>query len=143
MADHMNSPDSGSSDAVKSFLPNASDIRLYDTTLRDGLGMEGLSLSLQDKLLILKKLDDLGIHYIEGGYPGSNPKDADFFNRAKEISLSSAVLVAFGSTRKPGNEVEKRTQPSEEVADSDGVPIDINSNGFSKVFILYTESLRT
>ena len=107
MADHINSPDSGSSDAVKSFLPNASDIRLYDTTLRDGLGMEGLSLSLQDKLLILKKLDDLGIHYIEGGYPGSNPKDADFFNRAKEISLSSAVLVAFGSTRKPGNEVEK------------------------------------
>tara|TARA_B100000700_G_C15056674_1_gene863200 strand:- start:504 stop:2159 length:1656 start_codon:yes stop_codon:yes gene_type:complete len=107
MADHMNSPDSGSSDAVKSFLPNASDIRLYDTTLRDGLGMEGLSLSLQDKLLILKKLDDLGIHYIEGGYPGSNPKDADFFNRAKEISLASAVLVAFGSTRKPGNEVEK------------------------------------
>ena len=93
MADHMNSPDSGSSDAVKSFLPNASDIRLYDTTLRDGLGMEGLSLSLQDKLLILKKLDDLGIHYIEGGYPGSNPKDADFFNRAKEISLSSACLL--------------------------------------------------
>ena len=49
----------------------------------------------------------MGIHYIEGGYPGSNPKDADFFNRAKEISLASAVLVAFGSTRKPGNEVEK------------------------------------
>ncbi|MDA0302650.1 MAG: hypothetical protein O2822_08995, partial [Chloroflexi bacterium] len=54
----------------------ATDIQLYDTTLRDGLGMEGISLSLADKLLITQKLDDLGVHYIEGGYPGSNPKDA-------------------------------------------------------------------
>ena len=51
-------------------------ITLYDTTLRDGLGMEGLSLSLQDKLTLAQKLADLGVHYIEGGYPGSNPKDA-------------------------------------------------------------------
>jgi len=107
MVDHINSSDNGSPDTAVSFLPKAADIRLYDTTLRDGLGMEGLSLSLQDKLLILQKLDDLGIHYIEGGYPGSNPKDADFFDRAKGIPLTHSVLVAFGSTRKPGNAVEK------------------------------------
>jgi 2-isopropylmalate synthase len=89
-----------------SFLPNAEDIRLYDTTLRDGLGMKGLSLSLQDKLLILVKLDELGVHYIEGGYPGSNPKDAEFFERAQEIELKQATLVAFGSTRRAGGKVE-------------------------------------
>jgi len=60
-------------------MTTASDLRLYDTTLRDGLGMEGLSLSLEDKLLILAKLDSIGVHYVEGGYPGSNPKDAEFF----------------------------------------------------------------
>ncbi|MSQ30898.1 MAG: citramalate synthase [Dehalococcoidia bacterium] len=79
-----------------------SDIQLYDTTLRDGLGMEGLSLSLADKLLIAQKLDDLGVHYIEGGYPGSNPKDAEFFERASELDLKHAKLVAFGSTRRVG-----------------------------------------
>ncbi|MEX2372163.1 MAG: hypothetical protein WD800_00015, partial [Dehalococcoidia bacterium] len=65
-------------------------LTLYDTTLRDGLGMEGLSLSLEDKLLIIQKLDELGVHYIEGGYPGSNPKDAEFFERAKGIRLQHA-----------------------------------------------------
>lgn len=85
-------------------LPDASAIRLYDTTLRDGLGMEGLSLSLQDKLLLLEKIDALGVHYIEGGYPGSNPKDAEFFERARDVELKHAKLVAFGSTRRPGGE---------------------------------------
>ncbi len=80
------------------------DILLYDTTLRDGLGMEGISLSLADKLLIAQKLDDLGVHYIEGGYPGSNPKDAEFFERAKELDLKHAKLVAFGSTRRAGGD---------------------------------------
>ncbi len=61
------------------------DIVLYDTTLRDGLGMQGLSLSLEDKLVITGKLDDLGVHYIEGGYPGSNPKEVEFFRRARAI----------------------------------------------------------
>ena len=79
-----------------------SDIQLYDTTLRDGLGMQGLSLSLADKLLIAQKLDDLGVQYIEGGYPGSNPKDAEFFERASELNLKHAKLVAFGSTRRVG-----------------------------------------
>jgi len=83
---------------------NAADLTLYDTTLRDGLGMEGLSLSLEDKLLIVQKLDELGVHYIEGGYPGSNPKDAEFFQRAKSITLRNAKLVAFGSTRRAGGD---------------------------------------
>jgi 2-isopropylmalate synthase len=82
------------------------DILLYDTTLRDGLGMEGLSLSLEEKLLIVQKLDDLGVHYIEGGYPGSNPKDAEFFQRARELRLRHARLVAFGSTRRAGGDAE-------------------------------------
>lgn len=80
------------------------DVLLYDTTLRDGLGMEGLSLSLEDKLMVVQKLDDLGVHYIEGGYPGSNPKDAEFFQRARELHLRHARLVAFGSTRRAGGD---------------------------------------
>ena len=82
----------------------ATDILLYDTTLRDGLGMEGLSLSLEDRLVIVQKLDELGVHYIEGGYPGSNPKDAEFFARARDLKLSHARLVAFGSTRRAGGD---------------------------------------
>ncbi|MDP6605895.1 MAG: citramalate synthase [Dehalococcoidia bacterium] len=77
---------------------------LYDTTLRDGLGMEGLTLSLEDKLVIVEKLDELGVHYIEGGYPGSNPKDAEFFERARALELRNAKLVAFGSTRRAGGD---------------------------------------
>ncbi len=84
----------------------AEDLTLYDTTLRDGLGMEGLSLSLEDKLLIVQKLDELGVDYIEGGYPGSNPKDAEFFQRARSLTLRHAKLVAFGSTRRAGGDVE-------------------------------------
>ena len=87
---------------MNSTQPSNPEILIYDTTLRDGLGMEGLSLSLQDKLEITKKLDLLGVHYIEGGYPGSNPKDAEFFHLAKDLTLLNAKLVAFGSTRKPG-----------------------------------------
>ena len=61
----------------------AAPIELYDTTLRDGTQMEGISLSVEDKLKIARKLDELGVHYIEGGWPGSNPKDAEFFARAR------------------------------------------------------------
>ena len=84
--------------------PRRYPIRLYDTTLRDGLGMEGISLSLEDKLVLARKLDEMGVHYIEGGYPGSNPKDADFFRRAGELGLRHAKLVAFGSTRRAGGD---------------------------------------
>lgn len=76
-------------------------VQLYDTTLRDGAQQEGISFSVEDKLRILRKLDELGIPFIEGGWPGSNPKDAEFFSRAQEIPLSQAVLCAFSSTRRP------------------------------------------
>jgi len=74
-------------------------VTLYDTTLRDGTQREGLSLSVDDKLRIATRLDSLGVHYVEGGYPLSNPKDAEFFERARELKLDTAVITAFGSTR--------------------------------------------
>ncbi|MBI3010969.1 MAG: citramalate synthase [Candidatus Omnitrophica bacterium] len=74
-------------------------IELYDTTLRDGAQTEGISYSVQDKLRIAERLDGLGVHTIEGGWPGSNPKDAEFFRRARRLRLRSATLAAFGSTR--------------------------------------------
>jgi len=78
-------------------------IYLYDTTLRDGAQREGLSLSADDKLKIARELDAFGIHYIEGGWPGSNPKDAEFFQRIKQYSLRNAKIAAFGSTRHAKN----------------------------------------
>jgi 2-isopropylmalate synthase len=75
-------------------------VQLYDTTLRDGSQSEGISFSVVDKLNIAQKLDELGIHFIEGGYPGSNPKDDEFFQKAKKIHFANSVLVAFGNTRR-------------------------------------------
>ena len=75
-------------------------IDLYDTTLRDGAQTEGISYSVQDKLRITEQLDALGVHYIEGGWPGSNPKDAEYFRRARHLPLTTARLAAFGSTRR-------------------------------------------
>ena len=77
-------------------------IDLYDTTLRDGTQREGISLSLDDKLKIAARLDAFGMDYIEGGWPGSNPKDVEFFQRAPALGLSHAKLAAFGSTRRKG-----------------------------------------
>ena len=87
-------------------LPTAVDI--YDTTLRDGSQQEGLSLTVDDKLRVAEQLDHLGVAYIEGGWPGANPKDAEFFRRAAEgeLRLEHATLVAFGSTRKAGSRAE-------------------------------------
>ena len=76
-------------------------LELYDTTLRDGNQGEGVAFSVEDKLLIIKVLDRLGIHYIEGGYPGSKSKDMEFFKGAKSLELQQAVVVPFGSTRHP------------------------------------------
>ncbi|HEX9029058.1 MAG TPA: citramalate synthase, partial [Anaerolineales bacterium] len=81
-------------------------IALYDTTLRDGTQREGISLSVDDKLKIASRLAQLGFHYIEGGWPGSNPKDAAFFERARQISWGSSKLAAFGSTLKKNAEPE-------------------------------------
>ena len=84
-----------------SAVPDA--FHVYDTTLRDGTQMEGLSLSVNDKLAVARHLDDLGVGFIEGGWPGANPKDAEFFRRARtELSLRTAQLAAFGSTRRAG-----------------------------------------
>lgn len=79
-------------------------IFIYDTTLRDGTQREGISLSLEDKLKIARKLDDFGVHYIEGGWPGSNPKDVEFFRRAPSLELKQAKIAAFGSTRRKNSE---------------------------------------
>jgi 2-isopropylmalate synthase len=82
-------------------------IQLYDTTLRDGSQKEGISFSVADKLEIARKLDELGVHYIEGGWPGSNPKDADFFRKARGLNLAHAQIVVFGSTRRPKTRAEE------------------------------------
>ncbi|MDX2379609.1 MAG: citramalate synthase [Acidimicrobiia bacterium] len=82
-------------------------VEVFDTTLRDGLQVEGVSASVDDKLRIAEQLDHLGVHYIEGGWPGANPKDIEFFRRAvDELSLSTSTLVAFGSTRRPRGKVD-------------------------------------
>ena len=73
-------------------------IQIYDTTLRDGTQWEGLSLSGVDKIRIARKLDELGVAFIEGGWPGSNPKDVEFFERARDIQWEHALIAAFGST---------------------------------------------
>jgi len=84
-----------------------STVQLYDTTLRDGAGQEGISFSVEDKLKICQKLDELGIDFIEGGWPGSNPKDSEFFARAQNLRLAHSTLVAFGSTRHVNSRVEE------------------------------------
>src|SRR5271157_161323 len=81
-------------------------ISTFDTTLRDGTQGEAVSFSADDKLVIAQKLDELGIDYIEGGWPGSNPKDRDFFSRARELNLKHSKLTAFGSTRFAKNRVD-------------------------------------
>lgn len=76
-------------------------VKIYDTTLRDGTQGEGVAFSVEDKLLVARKLDELGVDYIEGGWPGSNVKDAEFFERARSLDLRHARLTAFGSTCHP------------------------------------------
>ncbi len=82
-------------------------IEIYDTTLRDGAQSEDVSFSLEDKLRITEKLDELGIQFIEGGYPGSNPRDIDYFKKAAKLKLANASLVAFGSTHRPKKKASK------------------------------------
>ena len=84
-----------------------SDLHVYDTTLRDGAQQEGLNLSVGDKLAIAAHLDDLGVGFIEGGWPGANPKDTEFFARAaQDLRLRNATLAAFGATRRAGGRAE-------------------------------------
>src|SRR5213595_2281897 len=81
-------------------------IRIYDTTLRDGTQGEGVSFSMEDKVRLTSRLDALGIHYIEGGWPGSNPKDLRFFRRMQDVALKHAKLAAFSMTRRAGGTAE-------------------------------------
>ncbi len=89
---------------------NQSKIWLYDTTLRDGTQMEGISLSAHDKVLIARRLDDFGMHYIEGGWPGSNPKDMAFFKEIRKVPIKHARIAAFGATRRANTRVQDDKQ---------------------------------
>ena len=82
-------------------------VQIYDTTLRDGSQGEGVYFSLQDKLLITAKLDELGFDFIEGGFPVSNQKDAEYFQRVADLPLAHAQVVAFGMTRRKATAAEK------------------------------------
>src|SRR5688572_4538536 len=81
-------------------------VKLYDTTLRDGTQGEGVSFSMEDKIRIVTRLDAIGVHYIEGGWPGSNPKDMRFFRRIQDVALKHAKLAAFSMTRRAGGVAE-------------------------------------
>lgn len=82
------------------------DVQIYDTTLRDGAQMKGISLSVDDKLKITKLLDELGMDFIEGGWPGSNPKDSEYFKKVKDLDLKKSKMVAFGSTRRANSKAQ-------------------------------------
>src|SRR5262245_33920558 len=84
-------------------------IFVYDTTLRDGSQGEGVNFSLVDKLALTRRLDDLGVDFVEGGYPLSNPKDADYFREVRKLPLKHARVAAFGMTRRRGVRAEDDT----------------------------------
>ncbi|MCK5081453.1 MAG: citramalate synthase, partial [Candidatus Omnitrophica bacterium] len=88
-------------------------ITIYDTTLRDGSQTEGIAFTLSDKLKITTKLDEIGIHYIEGGWPGSNPKDKAYFKEVRKKKLKSATVAAFGSTRRAKTKASQDTNLQE------------------------------
>jgi 2-isopropylmalate synthase len=93
--------------AVRGQRPLPASVEIFDTTLRDGSQVEGVSLTVDDKLRIAEQLDALGVHFIEGGWPGANPKDEEFFRRARtELRLDVSTLVAFGSTRRVKGKVD-------------------------------------
>src|SRR6185369_4255593 len=83
-------------------MNNTRRIEIYDTTLRDGTQGEGFNLSLQDKLMITQRLDELGVDYVEGGFPLSNPKDAAYFRDVRQLKLRHTKVAAFGMTRRRG-----------------------------------------
>jgi len=116
-----------------------SQVLVYDTTLRDGTQGEGISFSVTDKLLIAEKLDQFGVDYIEGGYPGSNPRDITFFQEVKNLRLKHARIAAFGSTRRAGGKASEDVQ-LRTLLDS-GVPV---MTLVGKTWTLHvTEILRT
>ncbi len=96
-------------------------VQLFDTTLRDGTQGEKITFSSDDKIRVAKALDDFGIHYIEGGWPGSNPKDIDFFKKIRDVTLKQARITAFGSTRKAGNKPD--ADPNLKAITDAGTPV--------------------
>jgi 2-isopropylmalate synthase len=96
-------------------------IQIYDTTLRDGTQGEGVSLSVQDKLQITERLDEIGVDYIEGGFPASNPKDAEYFQRVQQLPLKHAKVCAFGMTRRRG--VQAQDDPGMQALVGSGAPV--------------------
>src|SRR5262249_19863945 len=82
--------------------PRMRKIQVYDTTLRDGAQSEDVSFTVEDKVQIAERLDALGVHYVEGGWPGSNPRDEEFFRAVKRLGLRHAKVAAFGSTARAG-----------------------------------------
>jgi 2-isopropylmalate synthase len=82
-------------------------VQVYDTTLRDGLQGAGISFTIEDKIKIAKALDSFGVSYIEGGWPGANPKDDLFFDQMKKVELKNAKLTAFVSTRRKDTKIEE------------------------------------
>ena len=103
-----NPANAGSEGAARSSTRAAKRVEIYDTTLRDGAQLEGISFTVEDKLKIARQLDRLGVHYIEGGWPGANPKDEEFFRRAaQELKLENSTFVAFGSTRRPRGRIDQ------------------------------------
>ncbi len=114
-------------------------VKIYDTTLRDGTQGEGISFSVTDKLLITEKLDQFGVDYIEGGFPGSNPRDISYFAEAKKLKLKHARMAAFGSTRRAGVKASEDLQ-LKTLLDS-GMPV---MTLVGKTWLLHvTEILRT
>ncbi len=119
-------------------MPSA-DIKIYDTTLRDGTQGEGISFSVADKLLVAERLDQFGVDYIEGGFPGSNPRDIAFFAEAKGLKLKHARLAAFGVTRRPGTKAD--ADPQLRTLLDSGMPV---ITIFGKTWLLHVnEVLRT
>ncbi len=96
-------------------------IKIYDTTLRDGTQGEGVSFSMEDKVRLASRLDALGVHYIEGGWPGSNPKDLRFFRRMQDVTLKHAKLAAFSMTRRAGGNTE--SDPNMQALIDAGTPV--------------------
>ena len=121
---------------LKNLLPETA---IYDTTLRDGTQRFGMSLSCNDKLRIAQRLDQIGVRYVEGGWPGSNPKDAEFFARARDAEWKTARIAAFGATRRVGVAVED--DPNLQALLAAGTPV---CTIFGKAWLLHvTEVLRT
>ncbi len=113
-------------------------VQLFDTTLRDGTQGEKITFSSEDKVRVAKALDDFGIHYIEGGWPGSNPKDIAFFKKIKKVPLKQAKIAAFGSTRRSGNKPEH--DPNLKAITDAGTPV---ATIFGKTWDLHVkEALR-